>query len=100
MKKSHPQTKGAWHGDCSWARAMGLKCPISKQLKPSKKPLLATVADSKSALRASLSGDMVEALTGFMEKAKSGGKIYAALYELHDEELIDRLKSFKNRLPL
>jgi hypothetical protein len=28
---------------------------------------------------------MVEALTGFVDRAKSSGKIYAALYELHDE---------------
>ena len=66
--------------------------------KPSKQSLLKTVADSQSTLRASLSGDMVEALTGFMEKAKTNGKIYAALYELGDEELIAKLKSFKNRL--
>lgn len=49
-------------------------------------------------LRDSLSGDMVEILTGFLDKAKDTGTIYAALYELGDDELIERLKGLKNRL--
>jgi hypothetical protein len=32
-----------------------------------------------------------EALTGFLDRAKGGGTIYAALYELGDEELIAKL---------
>lgn len=49
-------------------------------------------------LRDSLSGDMVEMLTGFLDKAKNTGTIYAALYELGDDELIEKLKGLKNRL--
>ena len=49
-------------------------------------------------LRDSLSGDMLEALTGFIQKAKTSGKIYAALYELGDEELIQKLKGLGDRL--
>jgi phosphatidylserine/phosphatidylglycerophosphate/cardiolipin synthase-like enzyme len=66
--------------------------------KPNKVSLLKTVAELDSPLRASLSGDMVEALTGFVDKAKSTGKIYAALYELGDEELIAKLEGLKKRL--
>ena len=49
-------------------------------------------------LRDSLSGDMVEAITGFLDKAKTSGKIYAGLYELGDEQLIQRLEKLKSRL--
>lgn len=66
--------------------------------KPNKHSLLDQIADPKNALRASLSGDMVEALTNFIGKAKTSGKIYAGLYELHDEELIQKLEGLKNRL--
>ena len=66
--------------------------------KPSKGPLLKRVADPKDALRASLSGDMVEALTGFVDRAAKSGKIYAALYELGDEELIEKLEHLGARL--
>ena len=66
--------------------------------KPSKQKLLPQIQDPKSALRASLSGDMVEALTGFLDRAKSAGEVYAALYELGDAELIERLKSLGKRL--
>jgi phosphatidylserine/phosphatidylglycerophosphate/cardiolipin synthase-like enzyme len=65
---------------------------------PTKAKLLPTIADSKSALRASLSGDMVEALIGFLDRAKTSGKIYAALYELGDEELVKKLEGLKKRL--
>src|SRR5258708_6766283 len=65
---------------------------VSRALKgaPSKQKLIPLISDSKNALRASLSGDMVETLTGFVDRAKSSGKIYAALYELGDEELIKK----------
>ena len=65
---------------------------------PSKNKLLPRIADVKDPLRASLAGDMDDALTGFLDRAKSTGKIYASLYELHDEELIARLEGLKNRL--
>ena len=68
--------------------------------KPAKGPLLTRVADEKDRLRASLSGDMVEALTGFVDRAKTSGKIYAALYELGDEELIKKLEKLGKRLEL
>jgi len=68
------------------------------QGKPSKAKLLPEIADEKSALRASLSGDMVEALTNFVDRAKTAGKIYAALYELGDEQLIKKLTALKKRL--
>ena len=43
---------------------------------------------------------MVAALTDFVDRAKSKGQIYAALYELKDEELISKLESIKSRLHL
>jgi hypothetical protein len=60
--------------------------------------LLDRIADRSDALRASLSGDMVEALTEFVDRAKSSGSIYAALYELHDAELLAKLTGLGNRL--
>ena len=65
---------------------------------PDKSRLLTMIADAKNPLRASLSGDMVEALVGFLDRAKSSGKIYAALYELGDEELIKKLEVLGERL--
>jgi phosphatidylserine/phosphatidylglycerophosphate/cardiolipin synthase-like enzyme len=67
---------------------------------PSKQKLIPQISNQKNALRASLSGDMVEALTGFVDKAKASGSIYAALYELGDEELIERLEGLGKRLHL
>lgn len=66
--------------------------------KPSKKSLIDSVGEIKDPLRASLSGDMVEALVDFLSRAKTSGKIYAALYELGDEELIQQLEGIGNRL--
>jgi phosphatidylserine/phosphatidylglycerophosphate/cardiolipin synthase-like enzyme len=66
---------------------------IARALKKDKKGLLAHVNDVKDPLRASLSGDMVEALSDFVARAKAGGRLYAALYELHDEELITLLET-------
>ncbi|PWT77619.1 MAG: hypothetical protein C5B58_16495 [Acidobacteria bacterium] len=68
--------------------------------KPSKEKLLPQIDDPKSQLRADLSGDMVEALTEFVDRAKSSGTIYAALYELGDEELIQKLEGLGNRLKI
>ena len=67
---------------------------------PNKVSLVKLVSDSSDKLRASLSGDMVEALVGFMDKAKNDGQIYAALYELGDEELIEKLEGIGNRLQI
>jgi phosphatidylserine/phosphatidylglycerophosphate/cardiolipin synthase-like enzyme len=58
----------------------------------------AQLADPTNVLRASLSGDMVEALTGFVDRAKSSGHIYAALYELKDVELLGKLTGIGKRL--
>jgi phosphatidylserine/phosphatidylglycerophosphate/cardiolipin synthase-like enzyme len=75
---------------------------VSRALKgkPSKGSLIPQIEDEKSPLRASLSGDMVEALIGFLDRAKSSGKIYAALYELGDEELIKKLETLGQRLKI
>ena len=71
---------------------------ISRALKKDKRGLLAHVGDPKDPLRASLSGDMVEALTEFVGRAKDGGRLYAALYELHDEELVRLLEKTGKKL--
>ncbi|HEX6775088.1 MAG TPA: phospholipase D-like domain-containing protein [Methylomirabilota bacterium] len=75
---------------------------ISRALqgKPSKKGLLVRIVNPTDTLRASLSGDMVEALTDFVARAKSGGKLYAALYELHDEELVPLLEKAGKKLSI
>ncbi|WP_295791748.1 phospholipase D-like domain-containing protein [Mucilaginibacter sp.] len=49
-------------------------------------------------LRDSLSGDMIEALTEFLGRAKVSGKIYAGLYELHDKQLVEGLCGLGSRL--
>ncbi|TKC09864.1 hypothetical protein FA048_06525 [Pedobacter polaris] len=51
-------------------------------------------------LRNDLSGDMVEALTGFMKKAENSGRIYAGLYELGDKELIMNLVNLGSKLSI
>lgn len=68
--------------------------------KPSKGSLLKRVGDENDELRASLSGDMVEALTEFVDRAKKSGKIYAALYELGDEQLLKKLEGLGKRLEI
>lgn len=75
---------------------------VSRALKgqPSKGALLAAVAKPGSVLRDSLSGDMIEALLDFVKRAKAGGKLYAALYELGDDELITALEGAGKRLHL
>jgi phosphatidylserine/phosphatidylglycerophosphate/cardiolipin synthase-like enzyme len=72
------------------ARALG-----PKNMKDS---LIEQVSDPKSKLRESLSGDMVEALEGFLARADKTGKIYAALYELKDAQLIEGLSGLGKRL--
>jgi phosphatidylserine/phosphatidylglycerophosphate/cardiolipin synthase-like enzyme len=66
---------------------------ISRAMMHDKTGLLAHVGNQTDPLRASLSGDMVEALTGFVARAKAGGKLYAALYELQDEQLVRLLET-------
>lgn len=68
--------------------------------KPSKSGLLAQIGKPDNKLRADLSGDMVEALTGFVDRAKSSGQIYAALYELGDAELLAKLAGLGTRLKI
>jgi phosphatidylserine/phosphatidylglycerophosphate/cardiolipin synthase-like enzyme len=60
--------------------------------------LMAHISDEKDPIRASLSGDMVEALRDFVLRAKSGGKLYASLYELHDEQLVQLLEQSGKKL--
>ncbi|HSP17725.1 MAG TPA: phospholipase D-like domain-containing protein [Thermoanaerobaculia bacterium] len=67
---------------------------------PSKTGLLPQISDPKNKLRESLSSDMVEALTGFVDRARNSGTIYAALYELGDEELIQKLEGLGKRLQI
>ena len=68
--------------------------------KPSKGKLIPRISNENDKLRASLSGDMPETLTGFVDRAKASGKIYAALYELGDEELIMKLEGLGKRLEI
>ena len=67
---------------------------------PKKGSLLKKVADENDPLRASLSGDMVEALTEFVGRVKKSGRIYAALYELGDEQLIKTLEGLGKKLDI
>ena len=68
--------------------------------KPTAGSLKKRVADPNDPLRASLSGDMVEALTGFVDRAATSGTIYAALYELQDYELLGKLEGLGKRLQI
>ncbi|HZI25440.1 MAG TPA: phospholipase D-like domain-containing protein, partial [Chryseolinea sp.] len=73
---------------------------VAKALNPKSKKasLIKAIETVDGPLRASLSGDMVEGVIGFLDKAKTSGKIYAALYELGDTELIAHLKKLKKKL--
>jgi phosphatidylserine/phosphatidylglycerophosphate/cardiolipin synthase-like enzyme len=51
-------------------------------------------------LRNDLTGDMAGTLTGFLDRAKNSGHIYAALYELTDKELVKALVSLGKKLDL
>jgi phosphatidylserine/phosphatidylglycerophosphate/cardiolipin synthase-like enzyme len=68
--------------------------------KPVPKSLVALVSKPGNALRLSLAGGMITALTGFVDRARSTGTIYAALYELGDEELISKLEQLGKRLSI
>jgi phosphatidylserine/phosphatidylglycerophosphate/cardiolipin synthase-like enzyme len=61
---------------------------------------IVAVYKTPNELRDSLSGEMVEALTGFLARAKNSGRIYAGLYELHDGQLVEGLCSLGDRLSI
>ena len=66
--------------------------------KPAPTSLKALIQHAGDPLRLSLAGDMIAALTGFVDRAKTSGTIYAALYELGDDELIGKLEKLGKRL--
>ncbi len=66
--------------------------------KPSKPALLPLISKENNPLRLSLASDMVRALTQFADRAEDSGELYAALYELGDEELIKTLEKLGKRL--
>ena len=68
--------------------------------KPAKGALLAAIVPKDGKLRVSLAGDMIPALLDFVRRAKAGGALYAALYELGDDELITALEGVGKRLHL
>ncbi len=53
---------------------------------------------SGNQLRKDLAGDILGTLTGFVARAKKGGSIYAALYELTDVELVQSLVGIGDKL--
>lgn len=63
-----------------------------------KAKLLAAIASSTNPLRKSLAADMTPTLIEFLNRANTGGTIYAALYELADAELIEALAGLKSKL--
>lgn len=67
---------------------------------PSSAKLLDLIRQPGNALRKSLAGDMIGALLGFVQRAQAGGKLYAALYELGDEELVSALEAAGKKLHL
>lgn len=66
--------------------------------KPSAKSLLARIQKPGDQLRQDLTGDTLGTLKSFLTRAKRSGKIYAALYELTDKELISSLVAVRKRL--
>jgi phosphatidylserine/phosphatidylglycerophosphate/cardiolipin synthase-like enzyme len=56
------------------------------------------IGDSTDPLRSQLTGQTLGTLLTFLNRAKSSGSIYAALYELTDTELIARLVSVGKKL--
>jgi len=68
--------------------------------KPAKASLLAAIAKKDGPLRTSLAGDMIATLLAFTARAQAGGKLYAALYELGDDELISALEAAGKKLHL
>jgi phosphatidylserine/phosphatidylglycerophosphate/cardiolipin synthase-like enzyme len=64
----------------------------------SKSSLLAQIKAPGNQLRKDLAGDILGTLTGFVARAKTGGSIYAALYELTDVELVQSLVGVGGKL--
>jgi len=67
---------------------------------PNYQKLLNHIRKPGDTLRDSLAGQMIEALLSLLRRAQGGGKCYAALYELDDEELIEELIKTKDHLEL
>ena len=67
---------------------------------PDKESLLAMVTQPGNAMRKSLAGDMIGALLDFVARAGKGATLYAALYELGDDELIGALEKAGKKLHL
>lgn len=65
---------------------------------PSASSLLARIQKPGDQLRKDLTGDTLGTLKAFLTRAKRSGKIYAALYELTDKELISSLVALGKRL--
>jgi phosphatidylserine/phosphatidylglycerophosphate/cardiolipin synthase-like enzyme len=60
----------------------------------------AQIGTEGNQLRNDLTGDMAGTLTGFLDRAKNSGHIYAALYELTDKELVDALVALGKKLDI
>jgi phosphatidylserine/phosphatidylglycerophosphate/cardiolipin synthase-like enzyme len=73
---------------------------VSQALKGkiNKNSLLDMIEDPTNQLRKDLAGDITATLTGFVARAKQGGSIYAALYELTDVELVQSLEGIGDKL--
>lgn len=68
---------------------------------PSKSEVLRRIADRRDPLRWFLGGDALKTVKGFFDLAeKLDADIYLALYELHDEELIDLIDIHHARIHL
>jgi phosphatidylserine/phosphatidylglycerophosphate/cardiolipin synthase-like enzyme len=73
---------------------------VSEALKGdiSKNSFLPLIKDPSNQLRKDLEGDINGTLTSFVARAKTGGSIYSALYELTDIELVQALQGIGNKL--
>jgi phosphatidylserine/phosphatidylglycerophosphate/cardiolipin synthase-like enzyme len=60
----------------------------------------AQIGAQENQLRSELAGDMARTLTAFLDRAKSSGQIYAALYELTDTELVNALVALEKKLDI
>lgn len=67
---------------------------------PDKNSVLDLIGRAGNRLRNSLAGDMLPALLDFVGRVDKGGKLYAVLYELGDDELITALEGAGHALHL
>jgi phosphatidylserine/phosphatidylglycerophosphate/cardiolipin synthase-like enzyme len=75
-------------------QATARKLHTAGDLTSIKEELLIRIADPKDQLRLELAGDMIEALTLLPKEAASrAGKLWCALYEFEDKELISELEA-------